>query len=205
VIKIASTSIREQREASVTVLLKQWADGDSAAVTALVPILHGELRRLAHRLLRRERTGHTLESAALVNEAWLRLVGVKKAQCEDRTRFFALCAQVMRHILIDHARSRLRAKRGADLCRVAVSDGTRQSTNVALVALNDALSALATVDERKAKVVELRYFGGLSIDEVAGVLKVSPETVKRDWKLARLWLARQIDRSAVPVQDPLER
>jgi RNA polymerase sigma factor (TIGR02999 family) len=153
------------------------------------------LRRIARGLLHRERPGHTLQSAALVNEAWLRLTRISEVDCANRTLFLGLCAELMRRILVDYARSRLRLKRGSELCRITLSDAIPHTTNATLVAIDEALCALAAVDERKCRVVEMRYFGGLSVDETAEALGVSAETVKRDWRLARLWLAREMQRT----------
>jgi RNA polymerase sigma-70 factor (ECF subfamily) len=178
----------------VTRLLARWRDGDEAALQQLVPIVHEELRRLARRQMARERPGHTLQPTALVNEAYLRLVTLKQMQWQDRAHFFAMGARLMRRILVDFARSRGYQKRGGGAQRVSftqaldVAEG--QATDV--VALNDALEALAEVDERRSRVVELRFFGGLSVEETAEVLNVSRETVKRDWKLAKMWLLRHL-------------
>ena len=178
----------------VTRLLARWKDGDEAAFQQLVPIVHEELRRLARRQMAGERPGHTLQPTALVNEAYLRLVNLKQMQWQDRAHFFAMGARLMRRILVDFARSRGYQKRGGGAKQVSldqaleVADG--QPTDV--VALNDALEALAAVDERKSRVVELRFFGGLSVEETAEVLNVSRETVKRDWTFAKMWLRRHL-------------
>jgi RNA polymerase sigma factor (TIGR02999 family) len=178
----------------VTRLLAKWKDGDEAALQQLVPIVHAELRRLAQRQMARERPGHTLQPTALVNEAYLRLVNLKQMQWQDRAHFFAMGARLMRRILVDFARSRGYQKRGGGAQQVSftqaldVAEG--QPTDV--VALNDALEALADVDERKSRVVELRFFGGLSLEETAEVLNVSRETVKRDWTFAKMWLLRHL-------------
>jgi RNA polymerase sigma factor (TIGR02999 family) len=178
----------------VTRLLARWNDGDEAALQQLVPIVHEELRRLAQRQMAGERPGHTLQPTALVNEAYLRLVNLKEMQWQNRAHFFAMAARLMRRILVDFARSRRYQKRGGGAKQVSftealeVADG--EPTDV--VALNDALDALARVDERKSQVVELRFFGGLGIDETAEVLNVSRETVKRDWKFAKMWLVRHL-------------
>ena len=178
----------------VSRLLARWKDGDEAALQELVPIVHEELRRLARRQMAGERPGHTLQPTALVNEAYLRLVNLKKMQWQDRAHFFAMAARLMRRILVDFARSRGYEKRGGGAKQVsftealAVAEG--QPTDV--VALNDALEALAHVDERKSRVVELRFFGGLTVEETAEVLNVSRETVKRDWTFAKMWLLRHL-------------
>ena len=178
----------------VTQLLARWKDGDEAALQQLVPIVHEELRRLAQRQMAGERPGHTLQPTALVNEAYLRLVNLKQMQWQNRAHFFAMGARLMRRILVDFARSRGYQKRGGGAQQVSftealdVADG--QPTDV--VALNDALEALAEVNERQGRIVELRFFGGLSVEETAEVLNVSRETVKRDWKVAKMWLLRQL-------------
>ena len=178
----------------VTRLLARWKDGDEAALQQLVPIVHEELRRLARRQMAGERPGHTLQPTALVNEAYLRLVNLKQMQWQDRAHFFAMGARLMRRILVDFARSRGYQKRGGGAKQVSFTEALEvaegQPTDV--VALNDALEALAAVDERASRVVELRYFGGLSVEETAEVLKVSRETVKRDWTFAKMWLLRHL-------------
>jgi RNA polymerase sigma factor (TIGR02999 family) len=157
-------------------------------------LVYDELRRIAHRYVRRERDGHTLETTALVNEAYLRLVGQQKIEWQNRAHFFAVTAQVMRHILIDHARRRHYAKRGGEAQQVSFDDAALMSPERAaeLVALDEALSELARLDARKSRVVELRYFGGLSLEETADVLDVSPMTVRRDWRAAKAWLYRAL-------------
>jgi RNA polymerase sigma-70 factor, ECF subfamily len=178
----------------VTRLLARWKDGDEAALQQLVPIVYEELRRLARRQMAGERPGHTLQPTALVNEAYLRLVNLKQMQWQDRAHFFAMAARLMRRILVDVARSRGYQKRGGGAKQVSFTEALEvaegQATDV--VALNDALEALAEVDERKSRVVELRFFGGLSIEEAAEVLNVSRETAKRDWKFAKMWLLRHL-------------
>ena len=178
----------------VTRLLLRWTDGDEAALPELVTIVHEELRRLARRQMAGERPGHTLQPTALVNEAYLRLVNLKQMQWQDRAHFFAMGARLMRRILVDFARSRGYQKRGGGATQVSFTEALEvaagQPTDV--VALNDALEALAAVDERTSRVVELRFFGGLSVEETAEVLNVSRETVKRDWKFAKMWLLRHL-------------
>ena len=178
----------------VSRLLARWQDGDEAALQELVPIVHEELRRLARRQMAGERPGHTLQPTALVNEAYLRLVNLKQMQWQDRAHFFAMAARLMRRILVDFARSRGYQKRGGGAQQVsfigALDVAEAQPTDV--VALEDALEALAHVDERKSRVVELRFFGGLSVEETAEVLSVSRETVKRDWTFAKMWLLRHL-------------
>jgi RNA polymerase sigma factor (TIGR02999 family) len=178
----------------VTQLLARWKDGDEAALQQLVPIVHEELRRLARRQMARERPGHTLEPTALVNEAYLRLVNLKQMQWQDRAHFFAMGARLMRRILVDFARSRSYQKRGGGAKQVSFTQALEVAAGepADVVALNDALDALAGVDERKSRVVELRFFGGLSIEETAEVLNVSRETVKRDWQVAKMWLLRNL-------------
>jgi RNA polymerase sigma factor (TIGR02999 family) len=179
---------------AVTRLLARWKDGDEAALQQLLPIVHDELRRLARRQMAREGPGHTLQPTALVNEAYLRLVNLKQMRWQDRAHFFAMAARLMRRILVDFARSRGYQKRGGGARHVSFTEALEvagaQATDV--VELNDALEALAHVDERKSKVVELRFFGGLSVEETAEVLNVSRETVRRDWKFAKMWLLRHL-------------
>lgn len=180
----------------VTELLRSWARGDREALDRLVPLVHDQLHRLAHQSMRGERPGHTLQTTALVNEAYLRLVDTGSVQWQDRTHFFAIAATVMRRILVDFARARRAAKRQAillaapiDVDRVLVPEAQPDAD---VVALDDALQSLAGFDPRGARVVELRYFGGLTVDESAEVLGVSPKTVKRDWTAARAWLLGEL-------------
>ena len=182
------------RPLQITQLLHAWGDGDEHALDKLLPLVQGELHKLAHRYMARERPGHTLQTTALVNEVYLRLVRARDLPWQDRAHFFAICAQSMRRILTDYARSRRYAKRGGGAHQVSLDEAPEVSRQPRgdLVALDDALNRLATVDERKSRVVELRYFGGLSVEETAEVLKVSPETVMRDWKLAKAWLLREL-------------
>ena len=181
---------------SVTALLQAWRAGDEQALAAMMPIVHDELRKLARRSMAGERPDHTLQATALVNEAFLRLVDLKRIQWQDRAHFFAMSARLMRRILVDHARARRYNKRGGGVRPVSLDEALHVAANAErdLVALDEALAALAATDERKARIVELRFFGGLSVDEVASVLHVSPETVGRDWRLAKAWLAREIGR-----------
>ena len=178
---------------NVTELLLAWQAGDHAALDQLLPAIQPELRRIARRHMAGERRGHVLQPTALVNEAYLRLAS-KDIQWQGRAHFFAVAAQVMRHVLVDYARERARAKRGGGACRVSFSDAENlsmpQQTDV--MALDDALKALAKFDRRKSKVIELRFFGGLSLQETADVLRVSVGTVRRDWSLARAWLYREL-------------
>ncbi len=178
----------------LTRLLLAWNAGDEAALEKLVPQVYQELRRLARRQMMRERPGHTLQATALINEAYLRLVDLRNVQWQNRAHFFALCARLMRRILVDFARSRQYAKRGGGERPVSLDESLVVSPvhSTDLVAADDALKALTKVDARKAQVVELRFFGGLTVEETAEVLKVSPETVRRDWRLAKAWLLREL-------------
>ena len=178
----------------VSKLLLNWGQGDQGAREALIPLVYDELRRLARRYLRRERPDHTLQSAALVNEAYLRLVRQDQPQWQNRAHFFGVAAQLMRHILVDHARNRAAAKRGAGAPRLTLDPDVAlpQARDVDLVALDDALNQLAALDPQQSRLVELRFFGGLSIEETSVVLGVSPATVKREWATARAWLQREM-------------
>ena len=178
----------------VTQLLHAWSEGEESALPKLVPLVYGELHRLARRFMAHERPGHTLQTTALVNEAYLRLVDAGQARWQDRAHFFAVCAQVMRRILVDWARSRQALKRGANLPSLELDEAlvVAEGKGPGLIALDEALKSLAATDPRKGQVVELRFFGGLSVEETAEVLKVSKETVLRDWKLAKSWLRREL-------------
>lgn len=179
----------------ITRLLADWSGGDESALDKLIPLVHAELRRIASRQMGRERAGHTLQPTALVNEAYVRLAGNSDLRLQSRAHFFAVCAQVMRHVLIDHARAREREKRGGGALRVSLDDASAgEGQDADLVALDEALGALEEVDPQKARVVELRYFGGLSIEETAEVLGVSPTTVKREWRRARAFLRREMEK-----------
>jgi RNA polymerase sigma factor (TIGR02999 family) len=179
----------------ITELLLAWSEGNEDALQRLTPLVYGELHRLAHHYMAGERTGHTLQSTALVNEAYLRLVQTSRVQWQNRAHFFAVSAQLMRRILVDFARSRQYGKRGGKAPVLSLDDVPVAVEECAeLVALDDALSALAAVDPRKSQMVELRFFGGLTVEETAGILKVSVETVMRDWRLAKVWLLRQLRR-----------
>lgn len=182
----------------VTELLLAWRDGSDQALDELVPIVYSELRRLAADFLRREKQGHTLQPTALTHEVFLRLVGYRRVGWQNRAHFFAVAAQVMRRILVEHARKGRAAKRWGSATRVSLEDAHApiQSQDVDLIALHEALRRLESLDPRQCRVVELRYFGGLSADETAEVLRVSPATVKRDWRVAKLWLRRELERSA---------
>ena len=184
----------------VTELLRAWGAGDAGASEALVPLVYAELRRQARRALRREGEGHTLQATALVHEAWLRLGGQHDAHWESRTQFLAVAAQMMRRVLVDHARTRHAQKRGGGATQLSLGDADRAAATsdaapdaVDVLALDDALARLAILDPRKARLVELRYFAGLSIPEAAAALGVSPATVGREWAVARMWLRRELD------------
>jgi RNA polymerase sigma factor (TIGR02999 family) len=183
-------------DADVTRLLRAWSGGDSEALNALTPLVYEELHRRAHWQMRRENPGHTLQTTALVNEAYLRLVDLRQVSWRDRAHFFALASRVIRHVHVDAARSRRSQKRGADACPEAIDEDLLISENppADIIALDDALRALSAVDQRKNQVVESRFFGGLTVEETAEVLGVSAETVKRDWKLAKAWLRRELRR-----------
>jgi RNA polymerase sigma factor (TIGR02999 family) len=182
----------------VTQVLRAWTGGDAAALERLMPVLYAELRRTAAGYMRRERSGHSLQATALVNEVYLRLVNIRQVTYRDRTHFFTLAAQLMRRVLVDHARSRGYQKRGGGADRVELQESAVISPEpgVDLVALDDALNELKKRDERKARVVELRFFGGLSVEETAAALDVSPQTVLRDWSLSKAWLRREMTRDA---------
>ncbi|MBL8191687.1 MAG: sigma-70 family RNA polymerase sigma factor [Acidobacteria bacterium] len=183
-------SIENSGSAEVTKFLLAWRAGDAVALERLIPLVHAELRRIAHRFMRKERAGHSLQTSALVNEAYLRLIDAANVNWQNRAHFFAISANLMRRILVDSARERQARKRGGSVRQVTLDEalvaGEEKLTD--LVVLDQALNALAEVDERKSKVVELRFFGGLTEEEIAEVLQVSPETVRRDWRLAKAWL-----------------
>jgi RNA polymerase sigma factor (TIGR02999 family) len=180
----------EEGPPDISGLLAAWNNGDEEALSRLVPLVYPELRRMARRHLGRRPPGHTLESAALANEVYLKLIRAGGIRCENRVHFVALCSQMIRRILVDHARGRGYAKRGGNAVRVPLDDvllGT-EARGIEVLALDEALNSLSKIDARKGRVVELRYFGGLSVEETAEVLGISPETVKRDWKMAKAWL-----------------
>jgi RNA polymerase sigma-70 factor, ECF subfamily len=187
---------RDRSRLHVTELLLAWGSGDRSALDELVPLVHQELRRLARSQMRGERDNHTLQTTALVNEAFLRLIDLRRIRWQDRAHFLALSAQLMRRVLVDHARTRNYRKRGGGAATVALDDVAVAAPERAadLVALDEALEDLARVDPRKSRVVELRFFGGLSVEETAEALNVSPETVMRDWRLAKVWLLREMSR-----------
>jgi RNA polymerase sigma factor (TIGR02999 family) len=180
----------------ISQLLRAWSSGDEAALQQLIPLVYEELHRIARRYMGREREGHTLQTSALVNEAYLRLVDWKNVDWQNRAHFFAVSAQMMRRILVDFARNRRYLKRGGGALQVSLAeaDGIALERGMDLVALDEALKSLAEVDQRKSEVVELRFFGGLSVEETAEFLKVSAETVMRDWKLAKVWLLRELEK-----------
>jgi RNA polymerase sigma factor (TIGR02999 family) len=187
----------DSQPAEVTRLLRAWGGGDHAALEKLTPMVYAELRRMARRYMQHEKPGNTLQATALVNEAFLRLVDLAGVRWQDRAHFFAISAQMMRRILVDAARARASGKRGGGAVRLNLNESIDglSGPDERLVDLDDALEALAQFDARKAKVVELRFFGGLSVEETAEVLKISVDTVMRDWKLARAWLMHEMSRS----------
>jgi RNA polymerase sigma factor (TIGR02999 family) len=185
-----------QSPEGITQLLIDWGHGDQAALEKLMPLVYSELRRLATNYLRRERTGHTLQPTALVNEAYLKLVNQQNAKWQNRAQFFAISAQLMRRILVDHARRRQAVKRGgSEQQRLSITTAEDLATQPAidLLALNEALDELAKMDPQQSRIVELKFFGGLSIDETAEVLGIGHATVEREWKSARAWLRRQLE------------
>ena len=190
--------------AEITRLLRAWGRGDSAALDRLTPLVYEQLRRMARLYMRNERLGHTLQATALVNEAFLRLVDTRSLDWTDREHFFAVCARIMRRILVDAARSRAAIKRGGQAKRAEHSTGINfdqlpdpaSEMSAQVCALDEALNVLAQIDPRQAHVIELRFFGGLTVEETARVLQTSPQTVMRDWRLARAWLARELSQSS---------
>lgn len=183
----------------ITQLLVAWRHGDQTALDRLMPLVYEELRRLAHHLMTRERPGNLLQTTALVNEAYLRLMGSSRVEWESRAHFFAVAGQLMRRVLVDAARERHSQKRGGKWIQVSLADATviPQHADDALIALDEALDALTLMDKRKTDVVIMRFFGGLSVKETATVLKVSEDTVMRDWSLAKVWLYRQLQNSGI--------
>ena len=182
----------------VTELLVRWRSGDRDALDSLLPLVYDELRRIARHYLQGERTGHTLQSTALVNEAYVRLVAQDFPEWQNRAHFFAVAAQLMRQILVDYARSHRAAKRGGDACKVTLDEAEDLpfTADVDVIALDEALKELALMDQQQSRVVELKFFAGLSSEDTAEVLGISPSTVKRDWITARAWLYRELDRSS---------
>jgi RNA polymerase sigma factor (TIGR02999 family) len=181
----------------ITQLLLAWSEGDRAALDQLTPLVYEELRRLAKRYMGQERPGHTLQTTALVNEAYLRLIDTSQVRWQNRAHFLAVSAQLMRRILVDFARARRQLKRGGEVRRVSLEEALVVSAepDADLVALDDALSALSALDPRQSRVVELRFFGGLSVEETAEALNISETTVRRDWTLARAWLHRELSKA----------
>lgn len=180
----------------ITKLLSSWSHGDVQAREELFPLVYDELHRLAHIYLRRERPGHTLQTTALIHEAYIRLVNHQEGSWDSRARFFAFAAKIMRNILVDHARAKQREKRGGDILKVSFTDLDAKTPEIDLdlLALNEALDRLKGIDDQQVRIVELRYFGGLSLDETADIMKVSRATVARDWNVARAWLHRELTR-----------
>jgi len=193
------------QSAQITGLLKAWSGGDQAALERLAPLISSELKKVAKHYMRAESPGHTLQTTALVNEAWVRLVGTEGVDWQDRVHFYAVAAQMMRRILVDSARARRSGKRGGALPHVNLDEGPElgASKDRDLVALDDALNALAQLDPRQVRVIELRFFVGLDVEETAEVLKISPQSVKRDWKLAKIWLSREMRASPLAEQTPV--
>jgi len=191
----------------VTQLLAAWGNGDKSALDKLYPLVHDELRRIAGRQMSHERAGHTLQATALVNEAYLRLAGQDGFEWHNRAHFFAVCAQVMRHVLIDHARAHARDKRGGGAIQVSLNEAALIAGHPAehFVALDEALRFLEDVDPQKGKIVELRYFGGLNIEQTAEVLNISPRTVRREWQRAKAWLYRLMTEGTTDETRPLAK
>ncbi len=204
-VRLGGGSLPAPPARDITQLLVAWCAGDRTALDRLVPLIYAELRLVAHRQLRAERRPHDLQTTALVNEAYLRLVDIHGVRWQNRAQFFAISAQVIRHILVDAARERGSLKRGGDVSHVRLDDAIVPAPERGgdLIALDTALTLLSSIDPRKARVVELRYFGGLSVDEAAEVLAVSVDTVMRDWRMAKLWLRRELRKTgAGPGSDP---
>ena len=191
----------------VTQLLADWGKGDRSALDKLFPLVQSELRRIAQRQMSQERPGHTLQATALVNEAYLKLAGQQGFDWHNRAHFFAVCAQVMRHILIDHARAHARDKRGGGAIQVSLNEALLVAEDQAahFIALDDALRVLEGLDSQKGKIIELRYFGGLSIEEAAEVLNISPRTVRREWQRAKAWLYRMMTEGIEDETRPLAK
>jgi len=186
-----------QNSHEVTQLLIQWSNGDKAALDKLMPLIYDQLRQLARHYMNRERAGHTLQTTALVNEAYLRLINRKQVHWQNRAHFFAIAAQLMRSILVDHARSHAYAKRGGGARKIALDEALAVSQQRAadVVALDDALKRLAEIDQQQSRIVELKFFGGLTIEETAEVLGLSPATIKREWSTAKAWLYHELSRN----------
>lgn len=190
--------LTQPRQHEITQLLVKWSDGNQSALDELYPLVYDELHRLARRYMSRERRGHTLQTTALINEAYVRLVDQKNVHWANRSHFFAISAQIMRRILIDHARRHAYAKRGGGAQQVSLEEVAAVTPDLGreLVRLDEALRSLAEMDPRRSQVVEMRYFGGLNNEEIAGVLKISENTVTRDWNMARAWLYQQLSETA---------
>jgi len=191
----------------VTQLLADWSKGDKSALDKLLPLVHAELRRIARRQMSHERPGHTLQATALINEVYLKLLGQESFEWQNRAHFFAVCAQMMRRILIDHARAHTREKRGGGAVQVSLDKAVVIASEQAehLLALDEALRSLENLDAQKAKIVELRYFGGLSLEETAEVLDISPRTVRREWQRSKAWLYRMISEGTADETRPLAK
>jgi RNA polymerase sigma-70 factor, ECF subfamily len=184
----------DERSHQITVLLLDWSKGDESALEQLMPLVYEELRRMARNYMRKQPSGHTFQTTELIHEAYLKIAASKEKQWQNRAHFFGVAAKAMRHILVDYARSKSRGKRGGWQERITFVEDAAVSNNRSerIVALDDALNQLAALDERKVRVVEMKFFGGLTVEEIAGVLKISPETVKRDWGFAKTWLLREL-------------
>lgn len=191
---IGELELNSNQAADVTKLLLAWNKGDQGALDLLMPIVYDELRRLARRYMRSESPGHTLQATALVNDAYIRLVDQTRVNWQNRAQFFGVAAQTIRRVLVDHARARHRLKRGGDVLKVELDEGAiaTERAGTDIVALDDVLNRLANVDPRKCQIIELRFFGGLSIEETAEALNISPATVKREWAFARSWLYKEM-------------
>jgi RNA polymerase sigma factor (TIGR02999 family) len=192
--QLQGLSVNSNQAADVTKLLLAWNKGDRGALDLLMPIVYDELRRLARRYMRSESPGHTLQATALVNDAYIRLVDQTRVNWQNRAQFFGVAAQIIRRVLVDHARARHRLKRGGDALKVELDEGNIATgrAGMDIVALDDVLNRLANMDPRKCQIIELRFFGGLSIEETAGALNISPATVKREWAFARSWLYKEM-------------
>lgn len=186
----------------VSQLLRIWGGGDDSALEKLIPLVYNQLRKIAHHQMTKERAGHTLQTTALINEAYIRLIGATAVSYKDRAHFFALSAQLMRRVLVDHARGRRRVKRGGATQNVSLQESLAipAGRDISIIELDDALTSLAAVDARKAKTVELRFFGGFSVEETAKILNVSVRTIMNDWRFARVWLLRELGRKGKEVE-----
>jgi RNA polymerase sigma factor (TIGR02999 family) len=191
-------AVHQDSSNQVTQLLVRWRDGDREALDSLMPIVYSELRGMAHRYLQRERSDHTLQSTALVHEAYVRLVGQKLPEWQNRAHFFGVAARLMRQILVEYARGHQAAKRGGSVCKITLDEGAlvAPQADLDVMVLDDALQDLAKLDQQQSRIVELRFFAGLSIDDTSEVLGISPATVSREWTIARIWLHREISRRA---------